>query len=118
MRNITGNKLYYYGKRWPAIHHARLRIGCSKLNSDLCHNLHVIESAQCQCGSATEDACHFFFDCKLYNDERQDLLSALLNIAEPLLPTILFGSKELTMEENQEVFHAVHNFITVTKRFE
>ena len=27
--------LYYYGQRWPAIHHARMRIGCSKLQYDL-----------------------------------------------------------------------------------
>ena len=118
MRNTTGNKLYYYGKRRPAIHHARLRIGCSKLNSDLFYNLHVIESAQCQCGFVTEDAFHFFFNCHLYDNERQDLLRAVTNITEPLLPTILFGNKDLTMEENQEVFHAVHNFIQITKRFE
>ena len=26
--------LYYYGDRWACIHHARIRIGCSKLNFD------------------------------------------------------------------------------------
>ena len=36
-----GNVLFYYGKRWPAIHHARLRIGCSKLNFDVCFHLHI-----------------------------------------------------------------------------
>ena len=24
-------KLYFYGERWPAVHHARMRMGCSKL---------------------------------------------------------------------------------------
>ena len=28
------NLLYYYGKRWPAVHHTRIRLGCSKLNAD------------------------------------------------------------------------------------
>jgi len=37
-------KLFYVGKRWPAIHHARLWIGCSKLNAHLSLNLHVIPS--------------------------------------------------------------------------
>ena len=48
--------LYYYGKCWPSIHHARMRIGCSKLNSDLCHNLHVIEDPSCRCGAPLENA--------------------------------------------------------------
>ena len=43
------NKLYYYGKRWPSINHARLRIGCSKLKEDLCNNLHVENSSRCDC---------------------------------------------------------------------
>ena len=36
------NILYYYGKRWPCVHHSLMRIGCSKLKFDLCNNLHVI----------------------------------------------------------------------------
>ena len=36
------NVLYYYGNRWPSIHHSRLRIGCSKFNHDLHYNLHVV----------------------------------------------------------------------------
>ena len=53
-------KLLYLGDRFPAIHHARMRIGCSKLNAHLCHNLHVIPSPQCHCGYHTEDPQHFF----------------------------------------------------------
>ena len=33
---------YYFGKRWPSIHHARLCIGCCKLKSHLSHNLHIL----------------------------------------------------------------------------
>ena len=34
---------------WPmgGVHHARIRIGCSKLKSHLYHNLHVIEEESC-----------------------------------------------------------------------
>ena len=57
---------FYYGKRWPSIHHARLRIGCSKLNSHLYHNLHVIPSPNCSCGYHNEDPTHFFFSTALF----------------------------------------------------
>ena len=30
------NVLYFYGQRWAATHHARLRMGCSKLKCHLC----------------------------------------------------------------------------------
>ena len=33
--------LYYYGKRWPAIHHTHLGIGCSKVNCDGCFHLDI-----------------------------------------------------------------------------
>ena len=49
-KNPDTNVLYYYGKRWSGIHHARLRLGCSKLNFDLCYNLRVIDSPKCKCG--------------------------------------------------------------------
>ena len=52
--------ILYYGERWASIHHARLRLGCSKLNSHLCYNLHVIPSPECSCGAAVEDVAHFF----------------------------------------------------------
>ena len=55
--------LYSSGKRWPSIHHARLRIGCSKLNAHLCLNLHDIPTPQCRCGHPLEDPKHYFFVC-------------------------------------------------------
>ena len=53
--------LYYYGSRWPSVHHARMRIGCSKLNFDLHFNLRVVNSPSCACGAPHESAEHFFF---------------------------------------------------------
>ena len=52
--------------RWALIHHARIRIGCSKLKSHLHNNLHVIEEESCQCGHRSEDPFHFFFECPRY----------------------------------------------------
>ena len=45
------NVIYYYGKRWPSVHHSRMRLGCSKLKFDLCNNLHVSDSENCSCGA-------------------------------------------------------------------
>ena len=53
--------LYYYGQRWPSVHHARMRIGCSKLNYDLHFNLHVVDRPNCECGAKYETAEHFLF---------------------------------------------------------
>ena len=57
------NVLYYYDERWASMHHARIRMGCSKLNSDLCFKLHVSDDPSCKCGHPLENNHHFFFIC-------------------------------------------------------
>ncbi len=111
------NILYYYGKRWPSIHHARIRLGCSKLREDLHKNLHVVESSQCPCGYHTENACHFFFECPQYTDIRLQLFSAISCYCLINLDIILHGSKKLTLIQNQSIFDAVHKFIEKSNRF-
>ncbi len=109
--------LYYYGERWPALHHARLRVGCSKLNSDLHYNLHVVENPSCICGSPLENAEHFLLQCAQF----QNLTVVMLNDIQTVMPisvmNLLFGNLHYTLEENQRVFSAVHQFILNTKRF-
>jgi len=112
------NKLYYYGKRWPSINHARLRIGCSKLKGDLCNNLHVENSSRCDCGFELEDASHFFLDCPLYAIERQQLITTCQQFSDPTLNLFLYGHPDLTLQQNQEMFLAVHLYFEQTKRFE
>ena len=65
------------GDRWAGIHHARIRIGCSKLKSHLHNNLHVIEEESCQCGHWSEDPFHFFFECPLYVTLRKNLFTSV-----------------------------------------
>ena len=112
------NKLYYYGKRWPSINHARLRIGCSKLKGDLCNNLHVENSSRCDCGFELEDASHLFLDCPLYAIERQQLITTCQQFSDPTLNLFLYGHPDLTLQQNQEMFLAVHLYFEETKRFE
>ena len=110
--------LYYYGSRWPSVHHARMRIGCSNLKNDLCNNLHVIDSMQCDCGAPVENAHHYFLECPLFNDNRNSLINKIGYLTLINTNILLYGNAELTLEDNKRVFDAVHEFITKTKRFD
>ena len=110
------NILYYYGKRWPSLHHSRIRIGCSKLKSDLCFNLHVIEDPLCYCGEI-EDAHHYFLHCPNYLDIRINLFSFISAYAPVSLDIILYGKNELSLELNKLIFDAVFEFIEKSHRF-
>ena len=112
------NVLYYYGKRWCNVHHSRIRMGCSKLNEDLCQNLHVKDSPTCACGSNTETAKHYFMDCPLFIDERRNLVNTVTQITEFKLNTLLHGCPDLILQSNKHVFDAVHRYLKDTKRFE
>ncbi len=111
------NILYFYGKRWPSVHHARIRIGCSKLKSDLYLNLHVINNQICTCGYRKEDAKHFFMHCPLYNDIRLDLYNAIYVYSPVTLNIILYGNPRLEQSINKFIFDAVHLFILRSRRF-
>ena len=120
--NIKQNKdeaniLYYYGERWPSIHHARLRLGCSKLNYDLCYNLKVIDNPCCTCGAETENAFHFFMQCPNYFELRLNLFSTISAFCQVTLGTILSGNDHLSVDQNHTIFGAVHSFIMESGRF-
>ena len=111
------NTAYYYGQRWPSVHHARLRIGCRALNDDLSSNLHVIPSSACQRGYPIENAQHYFYHCPSYQVERVILLNSIQHIPDLSVKTILFGNPQLSLRDNHELFQAVHTYIMSTKRF-
>jgi len=111
------NELYYYGERWPSVHHARMRIGCSKLNNDLCYNLHVVNNPTCECGAPVEDAYHYFFQCPNYQAIRLILLHTVSNITVANIDTFLYGDTALSLVQNQTIFEAIHEFIKSTQRF-
>ena len=115
-----GHELLYYGKRWPSVHHSRLRIGCSKLHQHLCHNLKVIPSPQCQCGYRVEDPVHYFFNCPLFTKARRILLGSIHSVTdvEVDVNTLLYGDPSLNMDINKQIFDSVHIFITDSHRFD
>ena len=112
----TCNILYYYGKRWPSVHHSRIRIGCSKLKFDLCYNLHVVDDPICACGHV-EDANHFFLTCPNYVNIRLDLFNVVSIFTEVKLTTLLEGDPILTEEQNKIIFDAVQTYIIASERF-
>jgi hypothetical protein len=76
-RNIIYDKptFFYVGSRLGQICHARIRMGCSALNSDLFRK-NIVNSPRCTCG-AIETPTHYLFNCPHYNIPRQHHIFAL-----------------------------------------
>lgn len=118
-RKDPNQKLLYYGERWPSIHHARIRMGCSKLNEHLCNNLHVIQNPNCACGYPQENPSHFFLECPLYAALRIDLFNSITPITQQCtIKLLLNGDNNMSKQQNEMIFSAVHHFIIESKRFQ
>ena len=98
------------------INMAKMRIGCSLLNYDLYHNLHVVDSSTCRCGYHIENTYHYFFECPLYELPRRIMQQKIAMIAPLNLRTLLYGSN-VTYRDNTAIMEAVHEFVECTKRF-
>lgn len=65
-----------------------------------------------------ENSFHFFFECTLYDDFRETLLTAIDNLGgQKILHSILFGDPNLDVFLNTKIFLSVHKFIETTNRF-
>ncbi|MCG8033360.1 MAG: reverse transcriptase family protein, partial [Candidatus Thiodiazotropha taylori] len=121
-RNINQNtaivpKHYYSGSRQLQVSHTRLRTGCSSLNNDLFLK-NIVESPLCECRSGEiENAEHFFFKCKHYNEHRLELLQTVSQFCNVTLDVLLKGNINLSFETNVEIFKSVQKYIQSTKRF-
>lgn len=114
--NIVHTPPYYLtGNRLSQIHHARLRLNCSALNQHLFAK-NIIPSPLCVCG-VVEDSHHFLFNCNRYQHIRADLINRVSTICVPTLNLLLFGSQNLSCDENAQIFIAVQTFIAKSKRF-
>ncbi len=105
--------LYYYGERWPCVHHARIRIGCSKLNNDLFNNLHVVDSPSCICGAPYENAEHFFFHCPRFYNIRQTLLDDIQGIMPINVDHLLYGNADYDTQSNEESLKLSINLLSI-----
>ena len=104
--------------RWAGIHHARIRIGCSKLKSHLYNDLHVIEEKSWQCGHRSEDLFYFFFECPHYVALWNNLFTSVAQHTDCSLQTLLFGDPKLNHKQNCDIFDVVQHFITLSKCFD
>ena len=128
---ITKSPIYWkFGERHASIYHTRLRLGHSSLNSDLCRH-GLVDAPKCACGSHKEDVGHYFLTCPIYAAFRPELLMALQTAVAHIgsnapdhfqnvtakTDLLLKGSVYLTCLENNQLFLAVHQYITRSKRF-
>ena len=111
-------KWYFTGKRYPSVIHGKLRMLCSPLNDHLYSHIHVIDSPQCPCGHPRETTKHYFLECPLFQNERQDMLQKLKSINfHPSLHNLLYGDFSVDEKTNISAFEIVQSFIEHSDRF-
>ena len=106
-------KYYYTGNRKLQILHARLRTKCSSLNYDLFLK-HITESPLCRCG-AIENTDHYLMTCRLYRDQRAELINTLSQQTPVTLHILLYGNSMLSLQAKIIIFEAVRKYINDTK---
>ena len=71
----------------------------------------------CVCG-AIENTRHFLLDCLLYQDIRPEMLATISSICTPSIDTLIYGSPDVSTNDNIVIFKAVQRFISKSKRFD
>ena len=79
--------------------------------------VNIKDSPKCQCGYITEDVKHYFLDCPLYIQARTKLFLSLSFLQYISYEILLFGSSQLSFEENEKIMLSVHSYIKETRRF-
>lgn len=115
------NPLYLLGKRKYQIIMAQMRLNFSDLNSHL-FDKHCIPSPLCDCRQSDETVEHYFLECSRYDEQRNDLLSALYDLVAEYnidfdINMVLNGSPTISNEDNVKLTQAVHDYIQGTQRF-
>ena len=79
-------RYYSYGCRVFNVLHTILRHRSSNLNADL-FMVNLINDPGCVCGWVIEDAIHFFLECCLYDEAREQLTNNLQFLDSLLIET-------------------------------
>ena len=113
-QNILKSPIYFNsGNRRGQILHARLRLNCSSLNEHL-FNRNLIASRLCSCGRI-ESVKHFLLECNKYSALRRETICTLnLNLT---VHCLLYGDRFLTIQENENIFIVVQDYIIRSGRF-
>ena len=96
----------------------RPELAANQLNRNL-NNISKWEndSPQCICRLGIEDCFHYFFQCPLYNVEREKLFVNVQRLCNVSLQSLSNGDESLTLEDNLFLFEHVERFIYETERF-
>jgi hypothetical protein len=86
------------------------------LNADH-FRVNLINESGCVCGWVIEDAIHFFLECCLYVEAREQLTNNLQFLDSLFIETLLFGDDSLSEEQNAQILKSVQLYIKQTKRF-
>ena len=70
-----------------------------------------------ECDEEIEDAVHYFFECQRYDIQRTVLFNATRSFHPLSINILLFGNPDLSDQDNQIIFDAVHSFIKSLRRF-
>ena len=108
---------YMLGSRKCNIIHTRLRHHCSSLGADL-SRANIVNDPSCPCGFPLEDAIHYLLECTLYTNARMQLFMNITPYTVISIETLLFGSDNLTDENNLIMFRNVQKYIHHSNRFE
>ena len=113
---ISVPRFYLDGKCIGQIYHSRLRMYCSYLNHHI-FSKNIIDSPLRICGRP-ETTKHYLFDCKRYNNLRQEMMQSISQLCEPTLNALLYGVTYLFDETNRQLFIIIQEYILRTKRFQ
>ena len=97
---------------------SQLRVGFSNLNNDL-YVRNCIDKPDCDCGHPKENAKHFLLCCPNFIPQRTQLLDNVRKITKALsitTNTLLYGHKNINLEDNITILKHTCNFISETKR--
>ena len=77
----------------------------------------MVNSINAVCGWVIEDAIHFFLECCLYVESREQLTNNLQFLDSLLIETFLFGDDSLSEEQYAQIFKSVQLYIKQAKSF-
>lgn len=107
---------YYIGSRIGQILHARLRMNSSSLSEHIFLR-NLVDSPNYLC-RGVETTSHYILHCSIFADIRQEFILSISNIPVNItINLLLFGTNELTDEQNTLIFVSIQKYIIKSKRF-
>ena len=106
----------------------QLRVGLSKLNCHkFKHNFKDTINPMCQVNDGIEDTEHFLLLCNSFQQQRHTLLAGVNDVLaaceysvssnSDILELLLYGSKRLSLEANNQILRLTIKYIFETERF-